>query len=164
MKRCIFLMLCASFLFSGCTAATTDPSKGGLFSYSPEAYEQRKVVRQERLAQLQRDQIGEERRQQALSNQLGSKNQERAAMQKKLGNARNDSSKLRKDLNAYKAQNEQQQAALANLKKRQERLAQDINAANSGRGMTEEDKAVEAERLRREIERLTNDTAALSAL
>ena len=164
MKRSILLVLCATFMLSGCIATTTDPSKGGLFSYSPEAYEQRKAERQDRLAELQREQIAEERRQQALNKKLGSQRQERAAMQKKISNATKESGVLRKQLDSYSAQNEQQQAALADLKKRQERLSSDIAAANSGKGMSDEAKAVEAERLRREIERLANDAAALSAL
>ncbi|MDL2272916.1 synembryn, partial [Desulfovibrio sp. OttesenSCG-928-I05] len=94
----------------------------------------------------------------------GTRSQQRAAMQKSLNGARSESNRLRTQLSSYKAENEQQEAALADLKKRQERLAGEIATTNSGKGMTEEEKIIEAERLRREIERLANDTAALSAL
>ncbi len=71
---------------------------------------------------------------------------------------------LLNQLDAYKAQNDAQQAALTNLKKRQVQLQQELRSANAGKGMDEEAKQVEAERLKREIERLASDTAALSAL
>ncbi len=163
MKRLIPALCCLFFFLSGCQT-TTDPSKGGLFNYSPEAYEKRKVERRERLKMLNKEKIAEERRQQALNKQASGKQSERSTMQQKLQQTSAESAKLKKQLDAYKAQNDAQQAALTNLKKRQVQLQQELRSANAGKGMDEEAKQVEAERLKREIERLASDTAALSAL
>ncbi|MDR2726827.1 MAG: lipoprotein [Deltaproteobacteria bacterium] len=163
MKK-ILLGLCAILLLAGCQK-TTDPSQGGLFSYSPEAYKQRKLEREERLKELQREQIAEEQRQAALTQTAAEKRNERGAMQKKLQDANRESVNLEKKLQAFKAQNDAQKAALEDLKGRQARLHADIRASQSGKaGGTEAARQVEAERLRREVERLVKDTEALSGL
>lgn len=162
MKK-ILLSLCTLLLLTGCQT-TTDPSKGGLFSYSPEAYKQRKLEREERLKKLQREQIAEERRQAALKQTASQRQGERTTIQQKLQRANTESAKLKKSLDGFKAQNAAQQAALADLKGRQMRLQADIQASRSGKGGSEENRQIEAERLRREVERLAKDTEALSAL
>ena len=161
MKK-ILLSLCAILLLAGCQT-TSDPSKGGLLSYSPEAYKQRQVERQERLKELQREQIAEEQRQAALTQTAAQKQRERGAMQQKLQRANTESANLSKRLNAFKAQNDAQEKALADLKARQARLHADIQAGRAGGGSVE-DRQVEAERLRREVERLARDMEALSGL
>jgi hypothetical protein len=157
--------LCALSLLTGCkaTTSTTDPSQGGLFSYNPEAYEQRKLARIERLKELQREQIAEEQHQAALTQTAGEKEDERGAMQQKLRAANAESARLEKTLRGFNAQNDAQKAALEDLKARQTRIQADIEASRSARDDSAERK-IEAERLRREIERLARDTEALSSL
>ena len=161
MKK-VLLSVCALLLLAGCQT-TTDPSMGGLFSYSPEAYKQRKFEREDRLKELQREQIAEERQQASLKQTASQKKDERAAMQQKLQKANAESAALKKKLNAFKAQNDAQKTALDDLKRRQTRLQADIQASRAGKG-SEEKRQVEAERLRREVERLAKDTEALSGL
>ena len=168
MKK-ILLSLCAIMLLAGCQT-TTDPSKGGLFSYSPTAYEQRAAERQERLNELQREQAAEEQRRAALQQTAAQKQDELAAMQQKLQIANAESADLKKKLDAFKAQNAAQQAALTDLKARQARLQADIQTSQSeigemaALGGWEDELEAVAEQLRREIERLARDTEALSAL
>jgi len=50
MKK-VLLSLCAVLLLTGC-ATTDDPSKGGLFSYSPKAYQQRQDTKQAHMNEL----------------------------------------------------------------------------------------------------------------
>lgn len=45
----------AIILLNGCAGGTTDPRKGGLFSYNPEAYEQRLADRERELSSIERD-------------------------------------------------------------------------------------------------------------
>jgi len=157
---CVLLL----FLLTGCAGTTTDPSQGGLFSYNPEAYQQRKQEREDRLKELEREQIAEEQRQAALTQTAAEKKNQQAAMQQKLKAANAESAKLEKKLKAFNAQNEAQKAALADLKARQARIQADIEASSkSGKGGSG-DRQVEAERLRREVERLAKDTEALSSL
>jgi len=156
--------LCALALFvlTGCAGTTTDPKQGGLFSYNPEAYQQRKQEREDRLKELEREQIAAEQRQAELTQTAAEKKSQQAAMQQKLKAANAESAKLEKKLKAFNAQNEAQKAALADLKARQARIQADIEANQSGKGGS--DRQVEAERLRREVERLAKDTEALSSL
>jgi len=161
MKK-ILLSLCAVLLLTGCQT-TTDPSKGGLFSYSPRAYEQRAAEKQERLDDLYWEQDEEEERRAALQQTAAQKKSEHAAMQQQLQRANTESANLKKRLDSFKAQNTTQEAALADLKNRQARLQADIQASRSSRG-PEGARQAEAERLRREVERLAKDTEALSAL
>lgn len=41
-------------IFNGC-ATTTDPRQGGLFSYNPDAYEQRLNDRRDKVASIEKD-------------------------------------------------------------------------------------------------------------
>ena len=160
--KTVFLSLCALLLMS-CTATTTDPSKGGLFSYNPEAYEQRKQERQERLQELQREQAAEERHKVTLTQSATEKQDERSALRRKLRAVSAESDKLEEKLQAFDAQNAAQRAALADLKARQARIKADIEASEAAPDNSAE-RQREAERLRREVERLQKDTEALSAL
>ena len=47
------LLFCVAVLQFGCAGQTSDPRQGGLFSYNPEAYEQRAQERKERLAAIE---------------------------------------------------------------------------------------------------------------
>jgi chromosome segregation ATPase len=161
MKK-IILSLCAILLLAGC-ATTTDPSKGGLFSYSPEAYKQRKLEREGRLKELQTEQIAEERRQAALKQTAEQKQAEKANLQQKIQKVNTDSANIKTKLTAYKAQNAAQEAALEDLRGRQTRLQADIQASRAGGG-SEESRQIEAERLRREVARLARDAEMLSSL
>lgn len=42
-------------LLNGCAGKTTDPRKGGLFSYNPDAYEQRLSDRKHKLHAIEKD-------------------------------------------------------------------------------------------------------------
>jgi phosphate starvation-inducible protein PhoH len=161
MKK-ILPSLCAILLLTGCQT-TSDPSKGGLFSYSPKAYEQRAAERQERLNELQREQAAEEQRRVALQQTAAQKQSEHSAMQQQLQRVNAESADLKKRLDTVKVMNAAQQAALDDIKAHQARLQADIQAAQAGTG-SEAARQAEAQRLRREIVRLARETEALSNL
>lgn len=54
MKKYIFGII-GIVLLSGCAGKTTDPRKGGLFSYNPDAYEKRLSDRENRIDEIERD-------------------------------------------------------------------------------------------------------------
>ena len=58
------------FLLSGCAGQTTDPRKGGLFSYDPDAYEQRLADRRNYLASIEKDTEAQKRKQARLKREL----------------------------------------------------------------------------------------------
>jgi len=104
-----------------------------------------------------------EQRKQALQGDVNRKKSERDALQQQLKKANTDSANLKKRLASFKAPNTAQEAALADLKGRQARLQADIQASQASSG-PEDARQAEAERLRREVERLAKDTETLSAL
>lgn len=164
MPRILVLCLCA-LLLGGCqTGHNADPSQGGLFSYSPEAYKQRAAQRQERLKMLQREQIAEEQQKAALTQTAAEKKAAHAKAQQQLRQAGRSITNLKKQLETYKATNEVQQAALTEMLARRAVLEGDLKTLGNGSGADPAVLQVEAERLRREVERLTNDAEALSAI
>ena len=56
-------------LLSGCAGKTTDPRKGGLFSYNPDAYEKRLSDRQKQLNSINRDTRIQKNKNKKLKNQ-----------------------------------------------------------------------------------------------
>lgn len=55
MKTIYFISGIALLVLNGCAGQTTDPRKGGLFSYDPAAYEQRLAERENRLSAIEHD-------------------------------------------------------------------------------------------------------------
>ena len=64
-KRSLLAFTCV-VLLSGCAGHTTDPRKGGLFSYDPSAYDKRISDRQNRLAELDKDNTEQNKKNQQL--------------------------------------------------------------------------------------------------
>jgi len=60
----------ALFLINGCAGNTTDPRKGGLFSYDPDAYEQRLATRENKISSIENDTKREKEKTVHLKNKL----------------------------------------------------------------------------------------------
>ena len=73
MKK-IYLMITGMILLllNGCAGSTTDPRKGGLFSYNPTAYEQRLSDREKHLASIEKDTDEQKRKSARLKKDLTS--------------------------------------------------------------------------------------------
>ncbi len=72
MKTIYFLSGITLLLLNGCAGQTTDPRKGGLFSYDPDAYEQRLAARENHLASIEGDTEAQKRKQARLKRELSS--------------------------------------------------------------------------------------------
>ena len=59
-------------LLNGCAGGTTDPRKGGLFSYNPDAYEKRLSDRERHLTSIEDDTAAQTSRSARLKNDLAS--------------------------------------------------------------------------------------------
>lgn len=59
-------------LLNGCTGGTTDPRQGGLFSYNPDAYEQRLADRERHLSSVENDTATQKRKNAQLKRNLAS--------------------------------------------------------------------------------------------
>lgn len=161
MKK-ICVLLVALFLLSACST-TGDPKQGGLFGWSEGKAEQRKAERQSHLGALKREQQEEGARKGQLSAQAASKRSERDAWKKKTQTVDAECTKLKKQMDGYKAANSAQETALVELRARQDTLRQRTRDLLNGGGDVAAQEQ-EAERLRKEVEKLSSDFNSLSLL
>ena len=131
-------------MLAGCAGQTTDPRQGGLFSYNPEAYEQRLRQREFLLAQEEQATRSAEEEQALLEAERISRTQEKAALEKQV-----------RDFNASMVSLEQQiqnrQATTEVQQKERQRILAEIAALQAS---TEAAESLEDAEKRRELERL----------
>lgn len=72
MKKIYLITGVAILLLNGCAGGTTDPRQGGLFSYDPDAYEQRLSDRERHLASVENDTAAQKRKSARLKTDLAS--------------------------------------------------------------------------------------------
>ncbi|RLA77061.1 MAG: hypothetical protein DRG30_01250 [Epsilonproteobacteria bacterium] len=72
MKKEYLIAGIAILLLSGCAGGTTDPRQGGLFSYDPDAYEQRLSDREGHLSSIENDTDAQKRKSARLKRDLAS--------------------------------------------------------------------------------------------
>ena len=70
MKKRYIVGTLAILILSGCAGTTTDPRRGGLFSYNPKAYEQRLADRERELSAIEQDTAAQKRKSAQLKKQL----------------------------------------------------------------------------------------------
>lgn len=80
MKPSLFLFPLILCLLAACGPQSTDPREGGLFSYSPKAYEQRLKDRRETLGQTQEERDAAEQQAVALEREAGTIRQKKTAV------------------------------------------------------------------------------------
>ena len=141
----VILLSCTVLLSAGCFGASTNPREGGLFGYSPEAYEARQQERQARL---------EQKKQLKLA-QVSKQKQEMAALSTEID-------RLSGKVSSLKQGNRQQQEGAAALEQRQKNL-QKANSALQ----TQPDSAAKQQKLlqlREELRQLEEEAEYLSNL
>ena len=72
MKTIYLITGVAIVLLNGCASGTTDPRKGGLFSYDPNAYEQRLADRERNLSSIEGDTAAQKQKSARLKRKLAS--------------------------------------------------------------------------------------------
>ena len=73
MKKTYYIIVGIGLLFlNGCAGGTTDPRQGGLFSYDPNAYEQRLSDRERHLSSIENDTAAQKRKSTRLKRDLSS--------------------------------------------------------------------------------------------
>jgi hypothetical protein len=72
MKNLYFITGVTLLLLNGCAGGTTDPRQGGLFSYDPNAYEQRLADRERHLSSIENDTAAQKRKSNRLKRDLAS--------------------------------------------------------------------------------------------
>ena len=127
MYRKISVLALGLLLLAGCSG-TTNPREGGLFSYNPNAYEQRLKDRQNILVteRDREDQNVAER--ESLEAEKNTKTQRLAAEQKKLNRLKKELQQSKARLNNLKASNAAQEQQLEQLKAQQHSLDAQSNS------------------------------------
>ncbi len=154
-KYCLPVVLC-SFLLGGCGVGTTDPSKGGFFSYNPSAYEERLQQREAHLATTEAQTRRSVTHSAALEKEVGRKTLSVAQQERELRNMRARVSSMQARLNSSSAANGQQ---LAELKSRANVLQKSTQSPPSGQSDSE--RKAYLEELQKEYASLQNDMDAL---
>jgi chromosome segregation ATPase len=150
--RMLRLAVFLSFL-TGC-ATTTDPRQGGLFSYNPQAYEQRLEDRRKSVTALDKnrqEQAQLERRVEAKRQSLAEQKEQLAGLDAELGSSQ-------QRIATYKAQNQEQAAKKA-------RLERDLRQAKARLAALQKEPTnspQEAEAKQAQIQQLRTDIEKLS--
>jgi chromosome segregation ATPase len=151
-------------LLPGCAAdgGTTDPRKGGLFSYNPKAYERRIQEREARLSASAEEAGAARDEQTRLEASVAAQERRKAEARKKIDAMNAELTKARSVLDAVKTQDARVQASLDAMRRRHTELSGQLGSLAG-----EPDRPgaqAERERLDAEIQRLKREAEALGAL
>lgn len=133
-----------TMLLAGCAGQTSDPRQGGLFSYNPEAYEQRLRERQHLLAQEEQATRSAEEETALLEAEKTSRAQKKAGLEKQLRQLNTSVVSLEQQIQSRQGTTEAQ-------KKERQRILAEIAALQAS---TQAAESLEDAEKRRELERL----------
>lgn len=144
--------VCGLLILAGC-ASTDDPRHGGLFSYSPEKYEQRLADREARLAAIEEEQSWELDRQAALKKARDSRTKE-------IRQLKSDQARMDKKIRDLKRSGKSSEAA--ELARKNEALKKELAEIES-RSRTADTSPAEIAAKREKIRQLKQEREALEA-
>lgn len=153
---------CAVLSACAVDGGTTDPRKGGLFSYNPKAYEHRIQEREARLNASSEEAGAAQDEQARLQASVVAQERKKAEAQKKMKGMNADLAETRRVLDAIKTRDSRVQASLTELGRRHAELS-----GRLGRLEREADSPGtqgERERLDAEIQRLKREAETLGTL
>lgn len=153
---------CLVVLLAGCAGQTTDPRQGGLFSYNPQAYEQRLQERQTHLSQVEQANREAEHQSLGLESERTSRQQENATLRAKIKKLSASVTRLEKDIKAKQVRNAAQ-------KQEQQRLLTEAGSLQTASRVTDniedpEEKRLELQRLQERRDKLEKEAANLMKL
>jgi len=159
--RTTLILSCLCLLMLMACQTTTDPCKGGLFSYNPEAYEKRIEERTNTLRDLEEQKKTEKQKSEELQSVLYTKNAEKddltaniAALEKNIAQLKHIIEQTRLDTQKYEKEIERIHLESQSL---EEELAQmQLESGNI------EEKNKEIDRLQKRIDELLHEAEALS--
>lgn len=158
----LLLPLALTATLCGCAGQTTDPRQGGLFSYNPDAYEQRLRNRQEHLTAVEQATESEQMQAADLEDEQAALGQEKAALQRRLRKLSATTASLEKEVRAKQtrtaAQNKERQRILAELGTIKA-STRTVDAIDDPEG-----KRLELERLKAKQDKLEKEAANLMRL
>jgi chromosome segregation ATPase len=144
---------------------TTDPRAGGLYSYDPEAYEQRLAERRERLTHLEQQEAAEAERREELETEVAEKRAERDELAAEVAAVEADVERIQKAIYETEAQTEQHNKKLWQLNVNIKKVKQDIKLLKASAGR--EDIAAreqELARLKSRLDELLREAELLTGI
>ncbi len=164
MIRNIFTLLVITglLLAVGCANQTTDPRKGGLFSYNPEAYEQRLADRKAEKERLEADTKRLQEEQTTLQAQTEGARAERDALLQKVADLDKDLNRVERRIARVRAKTKAQKHQLWKAQIKLKDTKRRIKGLKNCQA-TAKDKA-EYDRLRKRLDQLMEEAAALSEI
>ncbi len=148
----------------GCQQTTTDPRKGGLFGYNPDAYEKRLQERRSTKDELERQQTAEEQKTRQLQGEIALKESEKEALQKQIADLDDEIARIEIKMATAKLDTEEQKRAQWKISTKLQSLKGQLTTAKSPSNPATTAKKKEVERLKKEIDRLLEEAEALSTL
>ncbi len=156
------VLLCLSMVMAVGCATTDDPRQGGLFSYSPTAYERRLEQRRQNLTALQQNQREEEERSQQLESGIQTRqallDQERERI--RLLDA--ELARLQQHINQRQTQTAAQKAEKQRLRQELKRLQAQVSALGHESPLAQAEKESKIDSIKREIDELSKLASQLA--
>ena len=149
-------------MLSGCLGASTDPHQGGLFGYSPKAYEQRLAERSDQLSYLQDENQKLAQENARLEKSRSKRSAEVTALKKKDKAMRGELADLDRNIKAARTAGGADEARFADLQKRRMGIEHRMDAAESNGDI--EARRRELDSLRRELDALEKEADSLSRM
>jgi chromosome segregation ATPase len=156
------LVCAAAALLAADCAGTTDPRQGGLFSYSPRAYEERQQEREARLAAIESEQARERQSNEALRAEQTARQSQVDRQRNELAGLKRESQQLDSRLSSIQTGNAEQLAKLDELRKRHGDINRQMSALDAGIDAGEQGAKLAA--LKAELEQLEREADILSDL
>lgn len=160
--KILLLSSIASLTLSACMGASTNPHEGGLFGYSPAAYEERQRQRRQQLNAIREEQLREEAATEELEVRKINVASRVSRQQREVDNLARDAQRLSATLNRLKNGTPAQRASAGALASRQQALQKDAAALAGQADSTQKKKRIM--QLREELKRLEQEAEDLSNL
>ena len=157
------LSLCATLFLSGCFGASDNPREGGLFGYSPDAYQQRQDERRSILQGVEAQTEEEKAISRGLEQERSSRQATITRQEKELKAIDSELAATSRKLNALKTETADGEKKLIELKARHASLSAAKGTLEKSRDDTGY-KQREIERLQRELRKLEEEADALSRM
>ncbi|MBM9613292.1 hypothetical protein JWJ90_03220 [Desulfobulbus rhabdoformis] len=158
----LIVVVCCTLLLAGCAGQTTDPHQGGLFSYNPNAYEQRLQDRRSHLDQVEERNRQEQAQSTALQSERATRQKEMASLRRQVRKLNTSIASLEKDVLAKEA------TSVAQQQKRTHILAKlkELKASSRNSDFIEDpaSKRLEIKRLQKRRDQLEKEAASLMFL
>lgn len=147
---------------AGCAGQTTDPRQGGLFSYNPQAYEQRLEDRKSNLSEIEKANREAQAKSSQLETEKSIQEKEKAQLEASLQELSVSIASLEKNIRVTRTKTAAQ-------KKEKERILGELKSMQSSSKLADEkedpeEKRLEIERLKKKQDELEKEAAKLMLL